>query len=175
MTGGVAANHGNSVPSGQHEAWVACRALLPHARKVLGYALGLAEEMVDRATIANNMAWYLLMGEHAAAEEVGCCAMMAREKVLRPEHSDTLISVSNLGSVLERQRKYEEAEAMHRRSLKGREKVLGPEHPYTLISVSNLRSVLLRQGKYEEAEELGVKAMETREDACGVRATSLSC
>ena len=105
MTGGVAANHGNSVPSRQHEAWVACRALLPHARKVLGYALGLAEEMVDRATIANNMAWYLLMGEHAAAEEVGCCAMMAREKVLRPEHSDTLISVSNLGSVLERRKR----------------------------------------------------------------------
>ena len=84
-----------------------------------------------------------------------------------PQYLDTLTSVSNLGSVLKRQRKYEEAEAMHRRSLKGREKVLGPEHPYTFISVSNLRSALLRQGKYEEAEELGVKAMETREDAWG--------
>jgi Tetratricopeptide repeat len=31
--------------------------------------------------------------------------------------------------VLERQGKYEEAEAMHRQALRGYEKVLGPEHP----------------------------------------------
>ncbi|CAG8883634.1 unnamed protein product, partial [Penicillium egyptiacum] len=48
--------------------------------------------------------------------------------------------------------KYEEAEAIHRRTLQDREKVLGPEHPDTLTSVSNLGSVLESQGKYEEAE-----------------------
>ncbi|KAJ5807718.1 hypothetical protein N7447_011174 [Penicillium robsamsonii] len=40
-----------------------------------------------------------------------------------------LASVSNLGSVLDSQSKYEEAEAMHRRDLEGLEKVLGPGHP----------------------------------------------
>jgi hypothetical protein len=35
------------------------------------------------------------------------------EKVLGREHPDTLTSVSNLGSVLDRQGKYGEAEAMY--------------------------------------------------------------
>ena len=43
----------------------------------------------------------------------------AREKVLGPEHLNTLTSVNNLGAVLLRQGKYEEAESMHRRALKG--------------------------------------------------------
>ena len=38
-----------------------------------------------------------------------------RERVLGLEHSDTLTSVSHLCSVLKRQGKYEEAEAIHRR------------------------------------------------------------
>ncbi len=41
----------------------------------------------------------------------------AREKVLGPEHPDTLAIVSSLGLVLERQGKYDEADAMHQRAL----------------------------------------------------------
>ena len=74
--------------------------------------------------------------------------------MLGPEHPSTLTSVNNLGLVLQRQGKYEEAEAMHRRDLEGSEKVLGPEHPSTLTSVNNLGSVLESQGKYEEAEAM---------------------
>jgi tetratricopeptide (TPR) repeat protein len=55
-------------------------------------------------------------------------ALEAREKVLGREHPNTLISVNNLGSVLDKQGKFEEAEAMHRRALAAREKVLGHEH-----------------------------------------------
>ncbi|KIM96916.1 hypothetical protein OIDMADRAFT_131494 [Oidiodendron maius Zn] len=76
------------------------------------------------------------------------------EAILGVEHPSTLASVDNLGSVLSRQGKYEEAEAMHQRALKGHEKVLGPEHPYTLASIDNLGSVLSRQGKYKEAEAM---------------------
>ena len=54
-------------------------------------------------------------------------ALAGYETVLGPEHPDTLTSVSNLGWALERQGKYEEAEAMHRRALKGSEKIPGRE------------------------------------------------
>jgi hypothetical protein len=37
-------------------------------------------------------------------------ALEGKEKVFGSEHSETLISASNLGSVLSRQGKYEEAE-----------------------------------------------------------------
>jgi hypothetical protein len=71
-------------------------------------------------------------------------ALKAREKVLGPEHPDTLASANNLGRVLQRQGKHEEAEAMHLRALNAQEKVLGPEHPDTLASARNLGSVLKR-------------------------------
>jgi hypothetical protein len=49
---------------------------------------------------------------------------------------------NSLGSVLERQGKYEEAEAMHRQALRGYEKVLGPEHPDAL-TVAHSRQVCI--------------------------------
>lgn len=63
-----------------------------------------------------------------------------REKVLGPERPDTLTGINNLGSVLGSQNKYEEPEAMHRRTSEGFENMLGPEHPNTLISVNKLQS-----------------------------------
>lgn len=74
-----------------------------------------------------------------------------REKVLGPDHPDTLTGIDNLAKVLQCQGMYEEAEVMNRRALAGRDKVLGEEHPDTLISVSNLTLVLSSQGKYQEA------------------------
>jgi Tfp pilus assembly protein PilF len=72
--------------------------------------------------------------------EMGRAALKAREATLGAEHPDTLTSIDNLGLVLERQGKYEEAEVMHRRALEAKEKVLGPEHPDTLTSLNKLSS-----------------------------------
>ena len=65
------------------------------------------------------------------------------------EHPNTLASVSNLGSLLERQGNNQEAEAIHRRALEVMEKVLGVEHPDTVGNVNNVVLVLSKQGKYE--------------------------
>jgi hypothetical protein len=155
-------------PGGRPETWTVCRALLPHARKLLDYSTKENEARLHQATVANSTAWYLVhMGEYVTAESIGRRAMITREELLGPEHTDTLISVSHLGSVLESQGKYEEAEAMHRRDLEGSEKVLGPEHPNTLTSVSQLGSVLSRQGKYEEAEAMHRRALRAREEVLG--------
>ena len=64
------------------------------------------------------------------------------------------MSINNLGIVLFRQGKYEEAEAMHQRALQVEGKVLAPEHPDTLMSINNLGNVLHSQGKYEKAEAM---------------------
>ena len=156
-------------PSGEYETWIDCQVLLPHSKEVMSYVSSKEDEVLNRATVAGNTAWYLyLRGEYAAAEEISRDALDGREKVLGLEHPDTLTSVSNLGSLLERQGKYGEAEAMHRRALEGYEKMLGLEHPYTLTSVSNLGSVLERQGKYGEAEAMHRQALEGREKMLGL-------
>ncbi|CAI6338133.1 unnamed protein product [Periconia digitata] len=59
--------------------------------------------------------------------------------------------MDNLALVLQKQGKYEAAEAMNQRALEGREKALGKEHPSTLTSVYNLTYLLHRWGQYEEA------------------------
>ncbi|KAF2735267.1 hypothetical protein EJ04DRAFT_216254 [Polyplosphaeria fusca] len=159
---------GAAFPSGRHETWTSCRALLPHSQKVFCYPREERAAVLDGAKIAGNTGWYLLhMGEYAAAAELLQEAVMARHRLLGAEHPDTLTSVSNLGSVLERQGKYEEAEAMHRRALGGYEKMLGAEHPDTLTSMANLASMFWSQSLWEEAEKLEMRVLETSKKVLG--------
>lgn len=53
------------------------------------------------------------------------------------EYLGSLVILSNLGTVLASQGKYEEAESMLRRALQGFQK-FGLEHPQTLASAENL-------------------------------------
>ena len=73
-----------------------------------------------------------------------------RQKVLGPEHLDTLTNMNNLALVLSEQGKYMEAEQMHQQELGLRQKVLGSKHPSTLASVNILASLLSRpvSGQY---------------------------
>jgi tetratricopeptide (TPR) repeat protein len=167
-------------PSGDYKTWADCQVLLPHAREVISHVTGDEEDVLNQAKIAFSTGWYLyLRGEYKTAEKAVRMSVEVREKVLGPEHPDTLTSVSYFGSVLESQGKYVAAEAMHRRALEGEEKVLGPEHPDTLTSVSDLGRVLERQGKYEAAEAMHRRALEEREKVLGPEhpdtLTSVSC
>ena len=59
-------------------------------------------------------------------------------EMLGEENPSILASMNNLALLLNKQGKYEEAEAMHRQKLGLSEKVLGKEHPNTLTSMNNL-------------------------------------
>ena len=157
-------------PSGGPETWTDCQVLLPHSKEVLSYALNDEDkdEALHWGSTARNTLWYLYRrGEYAAAEQIGRAAAEAMEKVLGPEHPETLVSVHDLSSTLERLGEYKEAEAMHQRALEGMEKVLGLEHLDTLISVSGLGSVLERLGKYKESEAMHRRALQGSEKVLG--------
>lgn len=66
-----------------------------------------------------------LLGRYREAETMLRRALERREKVLGPDHPDTLSSVNALGCVLESQGQYEEAKRMIRRALEERERMLG--------------------------------------------------
>ncbi|KAH0552892.1 hypothetical protein GP486_006908, partial [Trichoglossum hirsutum] len=155
-------------PSGAYETWTDCQALLPHSKEVMTYVPSDEDGVLNQATIADKTACYLFhRGEYVAAEKISRGAVERREKVLGPEHPDTLISISILGGALEGLGKYGEAEAMHRRALEEREKVLGPEHPFTLVGANQLGRVLELLGKYKNAEALHRRALEGREKVLG--------
>src|SRR3954453_12193695 len=86
-----------------------------------------------------------------------------------PRHPNTLISMSNLALVLNRQGRYSEAEPLYRETLQLRREVLGPRHPDTLRSLNNLASVLDNQGRYGEAEPLDRESLQLRREVLGPR------
>ena len=59
-------------------------------------------------------------GLYVKAERLYRGTVQEIEKMLGPEHPETLTSVNNPGTVLSSQGKYEEAEAMHQRVLEAR-------------------------------------------------------
>jgi cell division protein FtsB len=91
-------------------------------------------------------------GQHSDAERVLREALKERERVLGPEHPDTILTRHWLAVALDYQGKNAEAEAEYLAVFKLEEQVLGPEHVETLATRSNLTAVLLQQGKYAEAE-----------------------
>ena len=91
-------------------------------------------------------------GKYDQAETEYRAVLQLREKILGPEHPDTLKTRNNLALALDYQAKYADAEPEYRELLRLKEKVLGPEDPSTLITRSGLADTLDSEGKYVEAE-----------------------
>jgi tetratricopeptide (TPR) repeat protein len=164
--GTAAARAEELVPYGGHEGKEVWGAYLPHATYVAGL-LEAVDGAMSTSLLERLGQCQESLGQYASAETSHRKASSLRKDVLGPEHPDTLTSMSNLASVLDRQGKYKEAEPINRQTLAQREKVLGPEHPDTLTSMGNLALVLRRQGKYEEAEAMNRQELECTKKVLG--------
>ena len=89
------------------------------------------------------------------------------ERMLGPEHSDTLRSRNDLANALRDLGKSAEAEQEYRDVLAVRERVLGPEHRDTLATRNNLAVLLQDQGKSVEAEQEHRAVLAVRERTLG--------
>jgi tetratricopeptide (TPR) repeat protein len=79
-------------------------------------------------------------------------------------HDDLL---ARIGSCLQSDGRYGEAEIVFQSVLELREGACGTEDPDTLVSVSQLGLVNARQGKYDQAEALHRRALQGREKVLG--------
>ena len=86
-------------------------------------------------------------------------ALAGYEKALGPDHTLSLSTVNNLGTMYRDQGKLAEAEEMYSRALARCEKALGPDHTLTLATVYNLGTLYCDQGKLAEAEEMYQRAL----------------
>ena len=84
------------------------------------------------------------------------------QRLLGPEHLNTLLSMENRVMVLCSHCKYNSAEIVYRQMLEFSQQILGHEHPDTLSNMQNIAGTLQEQGKYSSAEEIYRQVLELR-------------
>jgi serine/threonine protein kinase len=130
------------------------------AREILDKAstnieTGLAKDPELQAQMMHVMGdVYDNLGLYPRAQLLQQRSVEIRQRVLGPEHLDTLKSVNSLAIVFQQQGHYADAEKLYRQTLDVSRRVLGPEHPITLGTMNNLAALLDHQGHYAEAEKL---------------------
>jgi eukaryotic-like serine/threonine-protein kinase len=110
---------------------------------------------------------YSNLGLYPSAQSLQQQSMEIRQRVLGPEHPDTLQSMTGLAVVLDREGHYAEAEKLSRGTLDIRRRVLGPEHPDTVKSMINLAATLSDEGHPAEAEKLDREALDIQRRVLG--------
>ena len=158
----------------EREYWVENRRLLPHAqrlkasreRRQSGWEEVKARDIIMIAELFRQL------DMSAEAEEMYIRALQGYEKVMGLEHTLTLNTVNNLGTLYRKQGKMVEAEQMYIRALQGYEKVWGPEHTSTLRTVNSLGNLYRKQGKMVEAEQVYIRALQGYEKVWGLEHTS---
>jgi tetratricopeptide (TPR) repeat protein len=94
-------------------------------------------------------------------------ALELNEKILGPEHPETVTGLNNLAGIYEALGAFAKALALHQRALAIREKALGPEHPDTAASLNNLAALYWAMAAYDQALPLYQRALAIREKVLG--------
>jgi tetratricopeptide (TPR) repeat protein len=94
-------------------------------------------------------------------------ALAIREKVLGPDHPETVKSLDNLAGLLHDQGELAQARTYYERILTIREKGLGLEHPQTAQCLNNLAALLQEQGELAAARPLYERALAIYQKALG--------
>jgi tetratricopeptide (TPR) repeat protein len=141
-----------------------CIAISSHAQAAVACWPLQGNAALSWAYLLHNLAEYaLLMGKTGVCNDMNRAAFRIFEKMLGWGNLNTLRSAYHVGLALYREKKYIEAEELHRRVLKGRQKKLGLEHPETLDSMGRLGEALIAQGKQEEGNALWAQVLEIQE------------
>ena len=129
-------------PKGSYENWAVCQPLFPHVLSAMKHneEQPFPEEiMLQWASVLNNASEYARkIGTMRDSEKMASQSMDTRNKILGPEHPETLRSMNNLASTYWNQGRYEEAEKLNVQVREAHKRILGPEHPHTLRSMYHL-------------------------------------
>jgi tetratricopeptide (TPR) repeat protein len=108
--------------------------------------------------LGDSPAQVIVVGERLLADQ---------ERVLGPDHPDTLTSRDELGVAYLNAGRTDEAITFHQQTLAARERVLGPDHPDTLTSRHNLATAYQDLGPSDEAITLHKQTLAARERVLG--------
>jgi tetratricopeptide (TPR) repeat protein len=125
-------------------------------------------ECLARATVWHNVGGILhAQGEFAAAEEPARTAWDLSRKLLGEHDRRTMLDAAAYAAVLEGLGRYEESEAIYRRSLEFFEHTYGPQHYEIAATLHGLASVLAARGACEQAEAHYRRALVIKEKLLG--------
>ncbi len=155
--------------------------VLPEAEKDLRRAVELRRQTpgLDRPeTLAAQeaLADFLNRGlyRYAEAEPLARQTWESRQRVLGPEHSDTLDSLDTYAQSLGSLGRKSEAADLLQQCLKARQRILGPKHPDTLTTMNNLAIVLGNLGRDSDGIELLREVLRIRKDEGAVPSEIIS-
>jgi serine/threonine protein kinase/tetratricopeptide (TPR) repeat protein len=132
---------------------VTAREILDKASKEI--ATGLSRDTEVQSDLMQTMArTYVNLGLFSLAHGLANSALENRRRMLGPENPKTLQSMTQLGWILDREGRDNEAEKLTRQALQIEKRVLGSEDPLTLESMDNLAVILEKEGGYQEEEAL---------------------
>jgi hypothetical protein len=138
--------------------WPVCAALLPHAQAAL------ADDSAGMARIASYLG---SSGSYAAARDLQRRILDARERVLGPEHPDTLAARHELARWTGQAGVPAAARDLFAGLLPVRERVSGPEHPDTLAARHELAGWTGQAGNPAAARDLFAGLLPVRERVLG--------
>ncbi len=94
-------------------------------------------------------------------------AVDLRRRAHGPEHPEVLDAMETYASLLHRQGKSQDAEAICRDVLTIRKNTLGNNDPATILTQEKIALMLEEQGRYEEAERITREVLERRREILG--------
>lgn len=123
------------------------------ARMLLDRA-GASRDDLRRVRVLRAVAGILkARGNLANARDAHEQVLAAYERILGPEHPDTLIALQNLANTRRDQGELAGARESHERAFATLERTLGMEHPDTLTALDNLAGTMKAQGELAAARE----------------------
>ena len=132
--------------------------------KMLFHLILQKAHMIPVYVLAGIGAFYSRVNKLEEALEVYRAAFA---KVIGQETPIEVSLSESISILLRRQKKYEEAEAMCRQTLKLGQQLLGKEHNSTLFIANELAYILHEQERYEEAEALHQQTLRSRQRVLG--------
>ena len=153
----------------QH-ATVLLRQVLKSREKVLGIRHRATLESLN--ALGSNLE---SLGQYREAEEIHRRELVGKQELLNEQpddldlQADILIAMNNVADVLSNQRKFVEAEQLHREALFKAEVVLGGLHPDVFKTRGQLAGTLRDQGRLNEAEQMYNALLQDRLELLGDR------
>ncbi|MCP2306523.1 NB-ARC domain-containing protein [Actinokineospora globicatena] len=147
--------------------WPSYQAVLPHAQALLEHTTA-ADDTVPTCHLLAHVGNYLGgQGDTTSAIAHHTRDAHSSNRILGPDHPDTLTSRNNLASAYQTAGQLNRAIPLYEQTLTDRQRILGPDHPDTLTSRNNLASAYRAAGQLKRAIPLYEQTLTDRQRILG--------